>query len=416
MGHDHAKMAQASGIQARQQPVPNVCFQRPFYTTSMQSFMGQGGGYYKSGGTHKLSNANGPRRWISGGRPRKMSRGGLRFQGSNDPVRLQAENPVRSGIQGGYPARFTGSLNPSIMAQHDANVLCYRCQRFLDIMQTIAQIHVCIVWCPHLPGPGDIIIILDLCPSIHMDYNGYEYDYSCSGDEYVLALEMSKTLITLDSIHMDYNGYALEMSMTLITLDMTQWVIMIWVWLFTLDMSNNDMSMTLYSGYEDDSSKSFLFLLLAEYVPLWIEQLLWRGTPATDDDVLLYSWLAILQLNLDSLIQEFLDSERGWQDAVDSLSQHQHMTQHQRRILFRRPHLLASLNSTHTMLMSQCTHFGYTTLCYIYTTPSCFRHWESCILCLGTLFLNQPLISPYHQTKALDGWAQTKALDGWAHA
>ena len=74
-----------------------------------------------------------------------MSRGGLRFQGSNDPVRLQAENPVRSGIQGGYPARFTGSLNPSIMAQHDANVLCYRCQRFLDIMQTIAQIHVCIV-------------------------------------------------------------------------------------------------------------------------------------------------------------------------------------------------------------------------------------------------------------------------------
>jgi hypothetical protein len=55
-----------------------------------------------------------------------------------------------------------------------------------------------------------------------MDYNGYEYDYSCSGDEYVLALEMSKTLITLDSIHMDYNGYALEMSMTLITLDMTQ--------------------------------------------------------------------------------------------------------------------------------------------------------------------------------------------------
>ena len=49
------------------------------------------------------------------------------------------------------------------------------------------------------------------------------------------------------------------------------------------------MSMTHYSGYEDDSSKSFLFLLLAEYVPLWIEQLLWRGTPATDEDVLLYS-------------------------------------------------------------------------------------------------------------------------------
>jgi len=34
------------------------------------------------------------------------------------------------------------------------------------------------------------------------------------------------------------------------------------------------MSMTHYSGYEYDSSKSFLVLLLAEYVPLWIEQLL----------------------------------------------------------------------------------------------------------------------------------------------
>ena len=34
------------------------------------------------------------------------------------------------------------------------------------------------------------------------------------------------------------------------------------------------MSMTHYSGYEYDSSKSFLFLLLAEYVPLLIEQLL----------------------------------------------------------------------------------------------------------------------------------------------
>lgn len=41
-----------------------------------------------------------------------------------------------------------------------------------------------------------------------MDYNGYEYDYSCSGDEY-------------DSY---YSGYD--------------------------SVSNYDMSMTLYSGYE----------------------------------------------------------------------------------------------------------------------------------------------------------------------
>ena len=72
-----------------------------------------------------------------------------------------------------------------------------------------------------------------------MDYNGYEYDYSCSGDEYVLALEMSKTLITLDSIHMDYNGYEYDYSCSGDEYDS-----------YSLDMSNYDMSMTLYSGYE----------------------------------------------------------------------------------------------------------------------------------------------------------------------
>jgi hypothetical protein len=113
-----------------------------------------------------------------------------------------------------------------------------------------------------------------------------------------------------------------------------------------------------------------------EYVQSWIEELLLLDTPVTGEVSLLFSELAMLRLHLDSLIREFLDLER---DRLDVLKiQYRHLTHSQqsvcRRLQFKRPHLLASLHATHSLLISHCTHPGYTIpLCYIYISPIMFQ-------------------------------------------
>ena len=133
----------------------------------------------------------------------------------------------------------------------------------------------------------------------------------------------------------------------------------------------------------------FFLAYSAEYVQSWIEELLRRDTPVTGEVSLLFSELAMLRLHLDSLIQEFLDLER---DRLDVLKiQYRHLTHAQqsvyRRLHFKRPHLLASLHATHSLLISHCTHPGYTIPPATFTfLPSCFRHRELCLLCLGPHF------------------------------
>ena len=112
----------------------------------------------------------------------------------------------------------------------------------------------------------------------------------------------------------------------------------------------------------------------------------------------------MLRLHLDSLIREFLDLER---DRLDVMKiQYRHLTHSQqsvyRRLQFKRPHLLASLHATHSLLISHCTHPGYTIhLATFKFLPSCFRHRELCLLCLGPHFKLSAWATPLAPPKSL---------------
>ncbi len=128
----------------------------------------------------------------------------------------------------------------------------------------------------------------------------------------------------------------------------------------------------------------FNFTFHPAYVQSWIEKLLSRSLPVTDDLVVHLSDLARARLALDTIALALLQCEQDWED--DHASRYDLLTTRQRTIEQQRPPLFELLHSTHATLKAACPHPGYGPPPSLFDhsfTPSYFHHPYLCVLCLS---------------------------------